>query len=117
MILPGALRVFRGSFISQLMAHKAMMAKERRGTDGARPLYISEGPLERFCALLLQLMGRLTALNLTIPSIPQLPSFQELKHMELHSSEYPILIAISTPQCMHESQTLALSLYCADLLL
>jgi len=90
-VLPGALRVFRGSFIDHLMAQKAMMAKERRGTHGARPLYISKGPLERFCARLLPLMGRLTALNLIIPSVPQLPAFQELKHLELHSSESPIL--------------------------
>ncbi len=64
-----------------------MMAED----DGyvAHPLCISVGPLERLCALLLLLMGRLTALNLLIPIAPQLPPFHELKHLELHSSEAP----------------------------
>ncbi len=54
-----------------------------------------EGPVERLCARLLPLMDRLTALNLFIPKCPQLPSFNELEHLELHCSE------ILLPNCGH----------------
>ncbi|CAL8462513.1 g2046 [Coccomyxa elongata] len=104
---PTALRVFRGSFISDLMAHKAMMAKERNGSNGARPLYISEGPLERLCARLLPLMGRLTALNLSMPKAPQLPSFNELEHLELHSINFEGMQ--QSLMGLHSLQTLFLS--------
>ncbi|BDA46377.1 hypothetical protein COCOBI_08-4690 [Coccomyxa sp. Obi] len=105
--VPAALRVFRGSFISHVMAHKAMMAKDRRGSDGARPLYISEGPLERLCARLLPLMGRLTALNLSIPRVPQLPPFNELVHLELHSIKFEGVQ--QSLMGLHRLQTLFLS--------
>lgn len=84
---PGALRVFRGTFVSQLMLYKAMMAKERCGTDGTRVMYVHDGPLQQFCARLLPLMSRLTALNLFIPSVPPLPALEHLKHLELHMSK------------------------------
>ncbi|BDA46510.1 hypothetical protein COCOBI_08-6040 [Coccomyxa sp. Obi] len=80
-----ALRVFRGSFFSRHIAEKAIMAKGRQVSDLAQPPQFPEGPLERLCARLLPLMGRLTVLNLTIPKVPQLPPFEQLEHLELHS--------------------------------
>ncbi len=78
--------MFRGSFVTCHMAYKAMMAKNRCSTDGARPIYISDGPLEFHCACWLPLMGRLADLNLFIPRIPPLPAFEELMHLQLHMS-------------------------------
>ncbi len=64
--------------------------KERHNDDdGRRTIYGLEGPLERLCARLLPLMSRLTALNLSIPKAPQLPPFNDLEHLELHSCEIP----------------------------
>lgn len=83
-----ALREFRGTFVSELMTWKRMSARERTGTQAPRPLYVSSGPLEALCALILPLMSRLQALNLFISFIPQLPPFQELRNLELHAVKF-----------------------------
>jgi hypothetical protein len=83
-----AARAFKGCFVSELMTWKRMNAKEHSGTQVPRPLYISNGPLEGLCAMLLSLMPRLRALNLFISFIPQLPPFQELRHLELHAVKF-----------------------------
>ena len=82
-----ALKVFRGSFVSHYMAHYASLAKDNQ--DRGRPLYDSEGPLERLCARILPLMSHLIALNLLVPKAPQLPPFNKLVQLELHASEVP----------------------------
>ncbi|BDA46509.1 hypothetical protein COCOBI_08-6030 [Coccomyxa sp. Obi] len=87
-LAPAALRVFRGTFISHEMVYKAMMTSSLQGLRRARLLYISEGPLERLCACLLPLMGGLTVLNLFIPKAPQLPPFNKLEHLEIHSFDF-----------------------------
>ncbi|CAL8469830.1 g9372 [Coccomyxa elongata] len=89
---PAALRVFRGSFVSDLTTYQAMLAKERHRHDGSGRAEFkhtcSEGPVERLCARLLPLMDRLTALNLFIPRVPRLPPFKELEHLELHCIDF-----------------------------
>ncbi|BDA51453.1 hypothetical protein COCOBI_19-0080 [Coccomyxa sp. Obi] len=87
--VPAALRVFRGAFFHNFVWHDIMMAKERQdcmeSVGGGTRYTSSEGPVERLCTHLLSLMDRLTALNLFTATAPQLPSFKELEHLELHS--------------------------------
>ena len=99
--VPAALRVFRGSFVSHYMAHYASLAKANQ--DAGRPLYNSEGPLDRLCAHILPLMSGLIALNLRVPKAPQLPPFHKLEQLELHAGEVPLP---DCSQCKHRQSGL-----------